>query len=118
MLVEAHFARDVEGATDADGRIHQDAAPVVERIARLALQQVVHTDHQIGDVAEEIADHCLDRQRGHIVVTLGNRLRDGRIKHLVDREHRTVPALGRIVRVVTSDSRPERQAATVSEAPT
>jgi hypothetical protein len=54
VLFQPHARRHVEQADDADGGVDQHAADIGERLARLALDQVVEADPEIRDVGEEI----------------------------------------------------------------
>ena len=84
MLFQAEFASDIEQTKDANRRIDQQAADINAGIAHLALQSAIDTNPGVADIAEEVANPSLDRQRRDIVVHLRDRLGGISIDHFID----------------------------------
>ena len=78
MLFQPDVRGDIEGAEYADRGIDHYPAQIADRLRALALQQIVHADEEIFDIAEEIGDAGSDRGRQHRLVTGRDRLDDGR----------------------------------------
>jgi hypothetical protein len=92
VLLEPQLGGNVEGAQEAHGAVHQHPPAVGEGFGHLALEQVVHPDPDIAQVAEEIADHRLDRQR-RVVVDLRHRADHEAVGLLVELEGGPVEGL-------------------------
>jgi hypothetical protein len=99
MLDEPHFAGHVEGAANADRAVDEHPTDVGDRLLALALQQVVHCRPRIPEIAEEVADDHLHRQRSRGIVALRHRF-DDHVQTFIDREHGPVETLERIPGVV------------------
>ncbi|MBV6475109.1 MAG: hypothetical protein MOGDAGHF_00621 [Rhodocyclaceae bacterium] len=99
MLFHAHGTGDIDDAEESDGGIHQDAAGIRSSLCRLALQQVVHPDHQVGNVRKEVGDAGLDRRGQHGLVAGCDGLDDDLVETFVEAEHGAVEALDRILRI-------------------
>jgi hypothetical protein len=99
MLLHAHRTGDIDDAEETHGGIDQDATGIRGGLGRLALKQVVHADHQVGDVREEVGHAGLQRRGQHGLVAGRDRFDDDFVEAFVEAEHGAVEALDRILRV-------------------
>src|SRR3954467_5827455 len=105
VLFIAHVGRDVVNPQDAEAGIERYPHPVVEAVGELALQDVVHADEHVADVAEEIAHAVADLAGYRLAVAGGDRPSNVLVQLVVDTVDAAVPALEWVACLLAAQAR-------------
>src|SRR5512138_2435140 len=105
VLLVSHVARDVVDAEQADSGIKRNTRPVVGTVGELALQEIVHADEHVGDVAEEVAHPVADLAGHHLAIRGGHWLRHRLVHLVVEAVDDAVHAFQRIARIALARGR-------------
>ncbi|MPN26056.1 hypothetical protein SDC9_173478 [bioreactor metagenome] len=97
MLGQTGLRCNIEDAGESQSGIDQEAHDVTDCVGHLALQQVIHRNPGIAKIAKNVTDARPYRRRQHGFIRLCCRPDHCLVNALVEREHRPVVALERIL---------------------
>src|SRR5258706_14258223 len=92
-------------AEQADSAIKRDTRPVADTVFKFALQEIVHADEDVADVAEEVAYAIADFDRHHAHVPARHRPGDRLIDRVVEAVDAAVQRLERMARIAVAGAR-------------
>src|SRR5690606_6138497 len=93
---QAHRSRHVEETEQAEGGVEDQSTGVHAGVMELGLQQVVAQVDDIAEVGEDVVHALLEKVRGDLLVTLGQRLQGVGVDRVVETEYRAVEGLPRV----------------------